>query len=154
MGTRSAIGIIENGSIRGIYCHWDGYPEHNGEILNHFYKTTEVVNALIDQGDMSSLGAEIGNKHDFDSRSEYIKTDLTTSVAKECTFYGRDRGETDTQAKEFKTAEEFVKHFQNCGCEYCYLFDAQQGTWSMFSDVSQTFISLVEELNRIQKVVV
>ncbi len=103
MGTRSAIGIIGNESVRGIYCHWDGYIEHNGQILNRFYPTANLVNALIEQGDLSALGAEIGTKHQFGAKSEYIETDLTTSVAKECTFYGRDRGETNIQAKEFES---------------------------------------------------
>ncbi len=49
MGTRSAIGIIGNESVRGIYCHWDGYIEHNGQILNRFYPTANLVNALIEQ---------------------------------------------------------------------------------------------------------
>ncbi len=84
MGTRSAIGIIGNESVRGIYCHWDGYIEHNGQILNRFYPTANLVNALIEQGDLSSLGSEIGTKHQFGVKPEYIETDLTTSVAKEC----------------------------------------------------------------------
>jgi len=30
MATRSNIGIVnEDGSVTGIYCHWDGYPENN-----------------------------------------------------------------------------------------------------------------------------
>lgn len=138
MGTRSAIGIIQsithNGTVRGIYCHWDGYIEHNGQILNRFYKTTDAVNALIDQGDLSALGAEIGTKHDFSAKSEYIETDLTTSVAKECTFYGRDRGEVDVGAKEFKTMDEFTEFFVGCGCDYLYLFDEWQGTWMVCQD--------------------
>lgn len=134
MGTRSAIGIIGKESVRGIYCHWDGYIEHNGQILNRFYRSESLVNALIDQGDLSALGAEIGNKHHFSDKSEYIQTDLTTSVAKECTFYGRDRGETDIQAKEFENTEEFLDCFLGSGCEYFYLFDSWQGTWSVCQD--------------------
>jgi hypothetical protein len=44
-----------DGTVQQIYCHWDGYLEHNGKILfNHYvdpYKTRE----LIDMGDISSL---------------------------------------------------------------------------------------------------
>jgi len=44
-----------DGTVQQIYCHWDGYLEHNGKILfNHYvdpYKTRE----LIDMGDVSSL---------------------------------------------------------------------------------------------------
>jgi hypothetical protein len=44
-----------DGTVQQIYCHWDGYLEHNGKILfNHYvdpYKTRE----LIDMGGISSL---------------------------------------------------------------------------------------------------
>ncbi len=34
MATRSNIGIVnEDGSITGIYCHYDGYPEYVGKML-------------------------------------------------------------------------------------------------------------------------
>ncbi len=56
MGTRSTIAMeFADGTVQQIYCHWDGYLEHNGKILfNHYvdpYKTRE----LIDMGDISSL---------------------------------------------------------------------------------------------------
>ena len=38
MATRSFIGIVEEDKIKGIYCHWDGYPENVGAILNGHYK--------------------------------------------------------------------------------------------------------------------
>ena len=38
MGTRSKIGILRrDGTVDHIYCHWDGYPEHNGVILFNDY---------------------------------------------------------------------------------------------------------------------
>jgi hypothetical protein len=56
MATRSTIAMeFADGTVQQIYCHWDGYLEHNGKILfNHYvdpYKTRE----LIDMGDISSL---------------------------------------------------------------------------------------------------
>jgi len=56
MATRSTIAIeYADGTVGQVYCHWDGYLEHNGKILfNHYvdpYKTRE----LIDMGDISSL---------------------------------------------------------------------------------------------------
>jgi hypothetical protein len=33
MSTRSAIGIRYGTIIKAVYCHWDGYVEHNGAIL-------------------------------------------------------------------------------------------------------------------------
>jgi hypothetical protein len=40
MGTRSTIAIQNaDNTVTGIYCHWDGYVEHNGKILNENYTT-------------------------------------------------------------------------------------------------------------------
>jgi len=36
-------------------------------------------------------------------------------------FYGRDRGETGVEAKEFDTVQEFVDYYTSAGCEYFYL---------------------------------
>lgn len=34
MSTNSRIGILhEDGTTETIYCHWDGYPEHQMPIL-------------------------------------------------------------------------------------------------------------------------
>lgn len=56
MATRSRIGIeLPNGHVRSVYCHWDGYPEHNGRILNTHYTQREDVEQLIAGGDISSL---------------------------------------------------------------------------------------------------
>ena len=45
MGTRSAIAMKTEDGIRSIYCHWDGYVDHNGRILKEFYSTDEKVKA-------------------------------------------------------------------------------------------------------------
>jgi hypothetical protein len=40
MGTRSNIAYERpNGQIVVAYCHYDGYPEYNGVILNENYNT-------------------------------------------------------------------------------------------------------------------
>ena len=40
MGTRSLIGKqLKDGSILGVYCHYDGYPEYNGRMLRDKYNT-------------------------------------------------------------------------------------------------------------------
>lgn len=66
MGTRSRIGLeLPDGTFGSIYCHWDGYPGYNGKILLGHYSDPAKVEELISLGDLSSLGAEIGEKHDF-----------------------------------------------------------------------------------------
>jgi len=56
MATRSLIGIkLDNEIVKIIYCHWDGYPEHVGELLVHDYNTPALITELMELGDLSSL---------------------------------------------------------------------------------------------------
>jgi hypothetical protein len=58
MATRSLIGInLNNGITKIIYCHWDGYPEHNGQLLVNNYTSPSAVLDLLGLGDLSSLNA-------------------------------------------------------------------------------------------------
>ena len=136
MGTRSMIGI-ENpntGVVKSVYCHWDGYLQHNGSILNKHYTASPKVNNLIALGDLSSLRPEIGEKHAFSQldlceadREEYEK-----QHGNSCTFYTRDRGET-APYKRFDNAKAAVDYYDGSWCEYFYLFkydeDQESGKW-------------------------
>ena len=42
-------------AVLQIYCHWDGYPDGVGEVLQSQYSTYEEALALILGGDLSSL---------------------------------------------------------------------------------------------------
>lgn len=57
MGTRSDIIVKhpDTGEYASIYCHWDGYPSHNGRILLEYYQTYDEVVALISEGQLSTL---------------------------------------------------------------------------------------------------
>ena len=56
MGTRSRIGYeLPDHSVVSVYCHWDGYLEHNGRILVQEYLDRNKVQELIDGGANSSL---------------------------------------------------------------------------------------------------
>lgn len=115
MGTRSTIGMVNsNGGVVGIYCHWDGYPEHNGRILIEHYRTPDRIRSLLKLGDLSSLGPKIGRKHKFDQYIEGV-----------CTAYGRDRGEKNTEATLFVDEAEFLK--DDRGQDFTYLF--KEGKW-------------------------
>jgi len=57
MSTRSSINIQnEDGSVDGIYCHYDGHVDSVGKMLINNYTTDEKVRELIDLGDISYLG--------------------------------------------------------------------------------------------------
>ena len=58
MATRSLIGInLNDGITKIIYCHWDGYPSHVGELLVCDYNTPALITELMELGDLSSLDA-------------------------------------------------------------------------------------------------
>jgi hypothetical protein len=65
MATRSRIGIEnEDGTIRSIYCHWDG--NLNSEILKNHYTDRNKINELLDLGDISMLGKELNEVVAYD----------------------------------------------------------------------------------------
>ena len=114
MGTRSTIAIQNaDGTVTGIYCHWDGYLSNNGRILAENYTDEARVRELIALGDISSLGAEIGTAHDFDRAPKG-----------ETNAYARDRGERDVDARTEHNWRQFVA--EN-GQEYDYLFTPGAG---------------------------
>ena len=128
MGTRSRIGVMHGDKVKSIYCHWDGYLEHNGEILLKHYDSSKA-NQLVALGDLSSLRANIGEKHAFSQfelpadEVEAFKT-LTEDM---CTFYGRDRGEKGVEFKVAQTFAEFLEQAEGCGAEYYYIM--KDGVW-------------------------
>lgn len=137
MGTRSSIGMeMPDGTIKYVYCHWDGYISNNGAILNEHYNNVKKITSLLELGSLSSLGPEIGTKHDFDNGPK-----------NECTFYGRDRGEKDNgpylvySEKEFNPDEVAVG-----GCEYMYLF--KDNKWFVScGETEERFVVLATMLN-------
>lgn len=119
MATRSRIGKqLEDGTVKYIYCHYDGYPEYNGRILKEHYITEAKIDALLELGDLSILGPEIGEKQDFD--------DQTKQNQDWCLAYGRDRGEDDTAAR-IKPRDKYINQE---AVDYVYLFE--NGEWNCY----------------------
>jgi hypothetical protein len=132
MGTRSTIALeYADGTVDQIYCHWDGYLDHNGQILLQNYMDPFKVRALMDLGDMSSLRPEIGVQHKF---SPFDQTELTMEEFEKkhgdmCTFYGRDRNESGTGAKRFKDFEDYKANHQYEEYEYILRQVDGKPTW-------------------------
>jgi len=105
MATRSTI-AIENadGTVEQIYCHWDGYLDHNGKILLNHYQDRSKVQQLIELGDLSSLDAEIDD----------------------CVFYGRDKGEDNVKARRFDNYDDYIVNAQTEEFDYILRND---GKW-------------------------
>lgn len=114
MATRSNIAYLTpEGKIRSVYCHWDGYPAHNGEMLRRYYTTQDKVEALIALGSISSLKQEIGEKQDFNDRS--TQNDEWTLA------YHRDRGE-ELLIQEYNDIPSWIEEME----EYAYLWNGRE----------------------------
>ena len=120
MATRSRIGIAStdangNVTVQSIYCHWDGYPEHNGQILMDHYRDRDKVMSLIKLGSISILASEVNptGPHSFDNPQKGVVV-----------AYHRDRGEMLSQCTNY-SIDSFVKSDVE---EYGYLF-TEDGEW-------------------------
>jgi len=140
MGTRSRIGVMHGNKCKSIYCHWDGYLEHNGQLLQEHYDSAKANN-LVALGDMSSLGRVIGEAHPFSPHTSKLDK-LAYEAAREagyCTFYARDRGEADVDFKVSQSFEEFLELAEGCGAEYYYIM--KDGVWYVGNTYSDTALS-------------
>lgn len=143
MGTRSFITIKhKDNTYSGVYCHWDGGPEHNGKILTKDYQARSKVVDLIDGGDMSSLKTnqtwDSSPVYELDENGKEtfttVKDEHGLSVYSHCRepqpLYYHERGETDNDTvypKHFKTHQQMYKYAKGCCCEYIYTFDDTVG---------------------------
>ena len=105
MATNSRIGkMLPDGTIKQIYCHWDGYVEGGvGETLVEHYNTEENIDALLELGDLSQLAQNLNpsGEHSFDKPEAYV-----------CVAYGRDRGEDSSEVSaNVVTLDEGMKAF-------------------------------------------
>jgi len=127
MGTRSRIAVMHGDNCKSVYCHWDGYLEYNGSILQKHYDSAKANN-LVALGDLSSLKPEIGEKHAF-SRLETPMDDEAYDklYGNMTTFYGRDRGETNVEFQTDTDFEAFIDRVQGNGCEWYYIM--RDGVW-------------------------
>jgi hypothetical protein len=140
MGTRSRIGVMHGDKVKSVYCHWDGYLEHNGQILQEHYNSAKANN-LVALGDLSSLRPELGEKHafsHFELRAEEV-AGYKLLTENWCTFYGRDRGESGSEFKVAHTFAEFMEQCDNCGAEYYYIM--RDGVWYVGDTYGETALS-------------
>lgn len=115
MATRSTIAIQNaDKTVTGIYCHWDGYLSNNGQILFDHYTDEADVRALIELGNISSLGNT---------------TDSTEA-------YMRDK---DEQGQEASTAHNWRQFIAENGQEFDYLFVPGEG-WMVNGGWGERFL--------------
>lgn len=162
----------QDGTLKGIYCHYDGYLQYNGVILSESYSDPKKVAKLLELGNLSSLGEELeaseavrlyGNYYyisdEFkalsDEEQERLKNEAQSG--KYTIAYHRDRGEelrplkTITLEEQKNGEDYFSDHY-----EYIYVQD-KNGVWyvnSIFGNKminGLTFKKLEEELEELEK---
>ena len=129
MSTRSTIWVQTGNTLKGIYCHNDGYLDGVGETLLKYYNTLEKVQELISLGSLSVLAENIkptGGLHNFDNPQNGV------TIA-----YHRDRGE-DLEIIEFDSRECSVDKFLKENLEEFNYF---------FID-NEWFVSMDDSLNK------
>ncbi len=119
MATRSRIAVeLDNGTVKSVYCHWDGYPDGVGQdLLNQGFCTTAQVERFIDEGSRSTV-----------DESYYEK-------------YGESRGEKLEKPDVHKSVDDYYSSDIE---EYGYLF-TQEGEWHVKSAYG-TMNDLVENV--------
>jgi len=113
MATRSLIGIkLDNEIVKTIYCHWDGYPEHNGQLLVNNYNSPSAVFDLLALGDLSSLAES----------------------PDQCKAYHRDRNEPwEMVEPRDMNASTIVKDGEHdYGVDYVYVYN-NENEWDCFT---------------------
>ena len=155
MATRSTIALeYADGTVDCVYVHWDGYIGHNGQILFEHYQDPFKVQKLMDNGAISSLGKEIGEKHPFDrpysEKDPLVKAVILKALqdAEEAgwtTFYARDRGE-DLQRTRHRDFDAYQKNqtFE----EYNYILRTD-GKW--YVSTNGKFVDLATEVAAISE---
>ena len=134
MSTRGLIGVKEGDEWKTVYNHSDSYPEYLGKMLKKYYNTKEKAEELVGLGDLSFVGEELGQKHDFEKAyKEHPKWTLA---------YGRDRNETGTNPKTVKSLEDVYNRATHMGAEYVYLFE--NGKWKAY-EVNEKLIPISGE---------
>jgi hypothetical protein len=103
MGTRSRVGIMQGNVCKSVYCHYDGYLEHAGRVLQDHWDQ-DMVLELMELGDNSGIQVTL----------------------EEMNFY-KDRGETGVEAIRANTFKEFIDQVQGCCGEYYYVM--RDGVW-------------------------
>lgn len=140
MSAHSYIGVIEeDGTLKYVYCHSDGYPSYLGRMLLTYYNTPELATGLVNLGDLSMVRSMLrerlvpdkGKYHTFKKPvREGPKSGITTA-------YHRDRKErlhinkTVIGGPDISTnaKKAFLDITKSNYIPYAYLYDIAEKQW-------------------------
>jgi hypothetical protein len=124
--------MLEDGTIKHSYCHFDGYPNGVGHTLVENYSEIEKVEELLSFGDMSFLSPKITpeGEHSFGNPEKNVTV-----------FYGRDRGESDVDSVTTSMDEYLSVKYSSC-IDYQYVFSG--GHWWVYDNNDKSGWELVK----------
>ena len=120
MSTRARIALaMPNGKFKSIYVHLDGYPQGVGKVLAQHYGNANRIRDLLELGDLSQLGPMLVAPES--TRHSHAAPSPNVTVA-----YGRDRGDTGTDASTCHNFTALCAIAAECNAEYVYVFGDKQ----------------------------
>jgi hypothetical protein len=126
MSTPSLIAMATARGYRSISCTSDGYPSGVGLVLLQHYRCVRQIRTLLRLGDLSVLGEQLGEKHDFDWVGNVPAGQISSDPRfRMCRAYGRDRGEEGCQARHTQSFDSLVEDAIECGAQWLYVWFAE-----------------------------
>ena len=103
MGTRSRVAVMHGTVCKSVYCHYDGYLQYTGRLLQANYDSA-LANQLVARGDNSGVKETLEGMN----------------------FYG-DPSQDDVGYHIARTFEEFLEQVDNSDGEWYYVM--RDGEW-------------------------
>ena len=128
MSTHSMIGIKRTDCIEVTYCHYDGFLEGNGEILNKYYQNIQDIENLISKGSIYELGTQIKKTYYM----RYLKSSKIKLGRLHHNYYQRVVTPLlGRKTKEFSMIHEIVEYMGNFHdkIDFIYLYHEKLGKW-------------------------
>lgn len=117
-----------NGFFRSIYIHYDGDPDHVGEMLKKHYSDKEKLAQLLDLGDCMCLGPEIGRHITEKERANF---GFSRFVKEQCIAYGRDKNESGIGSRVLTSFPAIIKLTrEDNGADWLYVY--VDGVWDEY----------------------
>jgi hypothetical protein len=107
MSTRSRIAVeLNDGTVKSVYCHWDGYPAGVGnDLLNRDFRSAGEVEDFLNEGSRSTVDEAYYDR------------------------YGESRGEKRETPTVHKDADTYLDEAFDWE-EYAYLYN-KDGEWTV-----------------------
>jgi len=119
MATRATIGMVtDEGYIRYIYSHWDGYLDGVGATLLENYNTTAQVEELLEMGDVSILEDSIEN-------SKFYHRDWGELLNTVCALETDSLSDLGQEFNYVWTGDEWIVGFDGLWYRLAYIIQAE-----------------------------